>query len=1340
VTERANKTVGKRARGSGPRAPACLRRHSSHSAHSLSVARSAGAQRLLQPALKVGAANDPLEREAETTAERVVSMPAPQLAAPDAAGEGARGTGDAKRAAADDQPNTDALEADPPIPEDHLDPDVPPVEDVDTEALGAADMKEIESGEPAETRSDPPLPETPAPAGEGALPGGDETAMPARHDGAVVGAEGGPAPPDVARRVADPGSGRPLPNAVRAFMEPRFGRDFSAVRLHDSPADRRAARRIGARAFTHRQHVWIGPDESASDRELMAHELTHVVQQTAPGPAKVAARAVDSEPPLRRGYIRNKAEKYARNIPGYRLICLIIGKSPITGDTVERNAVNVLGAMMSLIPGGNLLFERLEESRVIEEAFEWVWTRLLELNITWTRIKSLVSDLIDYLPDWPSDVIDYAKKLFRPLVDDILTFIKDVVVKILEFIVRGALRLAGPWGEKVWEIIQAAGAVLMTILEDPLGFAKNLFAAVIKGFKQFGSNIWDHIKAGLLGWLFGTLRGLDLEMPERLDFKGLISIGLQIVGLTYAHFRAIMVKKLGANGERKMTYIEKSVEAVKILVKEGFLGMWQRVLQMIDNFRETVIGGIRDFVIKSLIMGGISWLAGLSNPVGAVIKVVLSIYNMIVTFLERLDQILEVARSIFASIGAIAAGRIQEAADFIERTMAATIPVVISFLAALVPVTGITNSIRNIIAKLRGAVERAIDRLVTFVVKKAKKLFSKLIAKLNSKRKLPSVNFKVGEAQHRMYAEKKGRKAQVMIASNGGHPIETVSEQTAEEAKKLKGEEAKTIGTGIANEATEADKETGPKENKIDLSSQNQNQVANVSALQEEIAEGSGEIESAAAPAAKNEEVDEKQGYDGPLFRFREPRDPAVEGQTGTHSQLSTTVEKASKETGRSAGSFYEIDHVIEKQIPKAILENLAKLAPGTTKAEKAARTGAALFRASGRKTKDELHTVAERQDKGTNKFGEIGGKYVRIPEMAPEFPAIILYRPNHRAEGSLDPKEVYKWIEAAAASNDPPVTLVAQLRKQLDDEKANILTAYQKDKSASVEIGKAINEGLDNLEKLNAGIYDLAGAAAPVGDATEKAADAKETSNVTFSPTNLDSAKPDFTKIEGQYKAHKDQPDGVGDYLEADHIFESSFGERAKFLTFSDTTRWDEMKDIEPDADKWPKTKDARQKRINRLSRVDVFPQASEVHTYNERTGKSILILRPIHRELMKVSTGAKTAADLMPGALPEVDKTAVKNFLSTEDPRELFTMRDAFARAIGKVVQDKTEKHIKAIETEYDKEPANVRAANQGIGDPKAMPTAADKAAGEMGLIVQKIKQKLQDARQETARVFPT
>ena len=272
-----------------------------------------------------------------------------------------------------------------------------------------------------------------------------------------------------------------------------------------------------------------------------------------------------------------------------------------------------------------------------------------------------------------------------------------------------------------------------------------------------------------MGWLFGALQGIDLQIPDKLDFKGLISIALQIVGLDYANFRAKLVKKLGPNGERMVSFIETSVEVVKILVTEGFPGIWQKALSLIEGFKEAVIGGIRDFVITSLVKAGIGWLAGLSDPVGAVIKVVLSIYNMVVTFIERINQILDVATSIFNSIGAIARGQIQQAADFVEATIGKTIPIVISFLAALVPVTGITNSIRKIIKKLNVPVNKAIEKLIGFVVKKAKKLFASLIAKLNAKRKLPAANL-IGKTPHQIYATKERNDVEIYVESKSRRP------------------------------------------------------------------------------------------------------------------------------------------------------------------------------------------------------------------------------------------------------------------------------------------------------------------------------------------------------------------------------------------------------------------------------------------------------------------------------------------------------------------------------------------------------------------------------------------
>ena len=80
--------------------------------------------------------------------------------------------------------------------------------------------------------------------------------------------------------LLDPASGRPLATSTRAFFEPRFGVDFGDVRLHTGEAATQTAARIHAAAFTYGRHIWLGKGESEQNNNLMAHELTHVVQQS----------------------------------------------------------------------------------------------------------------------------------------------------------------------------------------------------------------------------------------------------------------------------------------------------------------------------------------------------------------------------------------------------------------------------------------------------------------------------------------------------------------------------------------------------------------------------------------------------------------------------------------------------------------------------------------------------------------------------------------------------------------------------------------------------------------------------------------------------------------------------------------------------------------------------------------------------------------------------------------------------------------------------------------------------------------------------------------------------
>ena len=77
--------------------------------------------------------------------------------------------------------------------------------------------------------------------------------------------------------------GRSLDANTRAFFEPRFGRDFSRVRVHDNEGADHAAREISARAFTSGSDIAFASGEFAPEtgagKKLLAHELTHVVQQ-----------------------------------------------------------------------------------------------------------------------------------------------------------------------------------------------------------------------------------------------------------------------------------------------------------------------------------------------------------------------------------------------------------------------------------------------------------------------------------------------------------------------------------------------------------------------------------------------------------------------------------------------------------------------------------------------------------------------------------------------------------------------------------------------------------------------------------------------------------------------------------------------------------------------------------------------------------------------------------------------------------------------------------------------------------------------------------------------------
>jgi len=617
--------------------------------------------------------------------------------------------------------------------------------------------------------------------------------------------------------INNKGAGTPVQSDVRNTLEQGLQQDLSHVRVHETNSDRESASSIGARAFTYQNHIWLGKGESQTDVRLMAHETTHVLQQggiVRRKPDEISdvsprvqrqlindsfageqitenaelsnsaaienktADAATEEPGWIKRKILNQVAKFANEIPGFHLLSVVIGRNPVTGKSVERNASSVIHAVLGLLPGGNLLFENLQKAGVIERAYAWFSNQLTQLNLTWETIKSLFKQAMDSislsgiglfnLSDIISREFNKIKQVFLEPVRWIKNFAVAAGKKVLQFTFEGALNLAGSAGKKVMQVINKGKETFWLIINNPVAFLSNLLKAVGQGFEQFSSNIWKHLKAGFMKWLFRTLSNADLEMPEKFNLKGIVSIVLQVLGLTYEKIRVKLVEKIGVKNVKRL---ETGMAFLKTLVTEGLAGAWQMIVEQLGSLRTMVIGAIKNWVVTEIITSAITKLATMFNPIGAIIQAVKIIYKTVMFFIERAKQIMALANSVFESVINIANGNVKSAADYIEQTMAKTIPLIISFLARQLGLGGLSAHIMNVIKKIQAKVSLAVDKVIGFIVDKSRSLMGKgkaaarstvgkLVKWWKKRRK-----FSVRGEEHELYFTGDDNNAEIMMSS-----------------------------------------------------------------------------------------------------------------------------------------------------------------------------------------------------------------------------------------------------------------------------------------------------------------------------------------------------------------------------------------------------------------------------------------------------------------------------------------------------------------------------------------------------------------------------------------------
>jgi hypothetical protein len=572
--------------------------------------------------------------------------------------------------------------------------------------------------------------------------------------------------------------GEPLTSDVRGFMEPRFGADFSDVRIHHDAESASLNNQLSARAFTYQNHIFFSRDQyqpgTSKGKHLLAHELTHTIQQGYSVQMSPQISTTASTPAIQRLGIQDALDKFAEwayNIPGFRMLTFVLGFNPVNMRSTDRNAANLLRALIELLPGGAFITQALDNHGVINKAAAWVEAKLAELGDIGGEIVDGLKRFLDSL-SWTDifdlgGVWDRAKRIFtRPigrLIDfgisvaiEILKMVKDAILKPLATLARGT---------RGYDLLCAI------LGEDPISgepvprTAETLLGGFMKLIGQ--EEIWENIKKGnavarAWVWFQGALDGLMgfVRTVPRKIIDTLTSLTFQDVVTVAGAF----TKVVGTFANIAVDFISWGLstiwELLKIIfdvVKPGLMGYIQRTgaalksilknpMPFLGNLARAAKTGFTNFadhIVEHLKNGLIDWLTG--SLEGVYIpkalslielgKFVLSVLGLawaqirgkIVTALgpngEKIMQALETA---FDVVVALVKGGIGAVWDLIKEKLADLKDQVMNGIISFVVETIVKKAIPKLIgmfipgAGFIPAVVSIYDTIMVFVEKIAK--------------------------------------------------------------------------------------------------------------------------------------------------------------------------------------------------------------------------------------------------------------------------------------------------------------------------------------------------------------------------------------------------------------------------------------------------------------------------------------------------------------------------------------------------------------------------------------------------------------------------------------------
>ncbi|WP_378176245.1 DUF4157 domain-containing protein [Aquimarina sp. SS2-1] len=414
----------------------------------------------------------------------------------------------------------------------------------------------------------------------------------------------------------------------------------------------------------------------------------------------------------------------ANETRGFSLVKVIIGKDPFTDEAVPRTVPNLIRGFMSLMDGGEEQYAQMVETGAIARITGEIEAAVETLNMTPQSIVQLFIDLwnsftIDDLLN-PIDAFIRIVDRFGEPIGRLIAFVAEIV----RIVIVAILEIMNFPFDLIQNIITRSLQAIDDIKRDPIGFLKNILRAIKEGFVKFFDNIVTHLINGVMGWLMRELR--DAGIPELTDFslQGVISWVLEVLGISMERIWEKLAEhpRIGPQRVARIRGAINTLEGIWTFIKDvqerGIAAIWDKIQEQLSNLWNIVIDAVKNFVMTRIITQITTRLLSMLDPTGimAVVNGAMAFFNAVQSFIQYLREMLEVINSFVNGVADVARGNVATAADYLERTMGQSMPVVIGFLANQVGLGGIGSRIAEIIGSVRALIDEALTWLVNRAV------------------------------------------------------------------------------------------------------------------------------------------------------------------------------------------------------------------------------------------------------------------------------------------------------------------------------------------------------------------------------------------------------------------------------------------------------------------------------------------------------------------------------------------------------------------------------------------------------------------------------------------------